>query len=477
MSCYPGRLHHIWEHDVVQVSLKTEEDLIAPLEKPAEGLETVNIGPKGSPHYVKPPVRGYQSMTAIGTLSVWRSKLTLAYNTDCTIFNTRLEEVAAFHGSGELDRTRQWSGIPELRDSPLKWKTLMELSCWHGKLFEENKSMCAVKMAGVKAFLFQASDLRNVVQHSGSNSWQQKIFQGDVIEWAGKKEALKSYLKAMHLRVVLPTILDPNYTPWIQAERLEPRVMSIEQFEAAKYQKRTRQQAGLGSAGGSASAGGSDLMREDSVGLATRVQLVPGPQALEEARVASDTMAKQRPLPTVPHMPDLGAPLMLPQSKAPTDPRLASTSPSLGQPPHIAQRPPAAAMSLGALGAAAATMEAGDIGQGNIGQQYGAQQQAPTQALAEERIPELVRTQQVAFKSALAPPPKPPQVPVPPPVPMQRDIRELAREQQREDHAQYWKTQRQSDYKRGDWQDSGAQGSSWTARPSPSPQRSPGDWG
>ncbi len=71
-----------------KVSLVTGEDLIPPHTNPSELCTNVNIGPKGAPHYVSPPVTGYQSMTAMAMLSVLRAKLTLCaglHNLQCKI--------------------------------------------------------------------------------------------------------------------------------------------------------------------------------------------------------------------------------------------------------------------------------------------------------------------------------------------------------------------------------------------------------
>ncbi len=188
-----------------RVSLKTGEDLIPPHSKPFEGVASVNIGPKGSPHYVFPPATGYQSMTAMAMLAVLRSKLTLCYSQDCTIFSVRLEDIVGFRESGEMQRSAGWMHLPELRDSPLRWKTIMELSCWTGKIYEDTKSLCQCNAVGVKAFLLLASDILNgIVAHSGDNSWQQIVLDGDTIEMTGRKPELMSYLKEM--QSVLPSL-------------------------------------------------------------------------------------------------------------------------------------------------------------------------------------------------------------------------------------------------------------------------------
>ncbi|MCP4195272.1 MAG: hypothetical protein GY768_32125 [Planctomycetaceae bacterium] len=89
-----------------RVSLVTGEDLMPPHTNPSEMTSTVNIGPKGAPLFVNPPVTGYQSMTAMSMPSVLRSKLTLNYAQDCTIFTVRLEDIVGFHDSGEMQRCR-----------------------------------------------------------------------------------------------------------------------------------------------------------------------------------------------------------------------------------------------------------------------------------------------------------------------------------------------------------------------------------
>ncbi len=90
--------------------------------------------------------------------------------------------------------------LQELRDSPLRWNAIMELSCWHGKVYEDTKSLCRCNAAGVKAFMFLASDIVNgIVLHSGDNSWQQTVLGGDIIEVTGRTPELMSYLKNKNL--------------------------------------------------------------------------------------------------------------------------------------------------------------------------------------------------------------------------------------------------------------------------------------
>ncbi len=82
----------------------------------------------------------------------------------------------------------------------------MELNCWHAKICAEEKSLCQCSAAGVKAFLFLASDLTTgTVVRTGDNAWQQAVFENDIIELAGKKAELLSFLKSKDLQPTLPT--------------------------------------------------------------------------------------------------------------------------------------------------------------------------------------------------------------------------------------------------------------------------------
>ncbi len=170
----------------------------------------------------------------------------------------------------------------------------MELSCWHGKQYEGTKLLCNCRQVGVHAFLVQAEDLYTVVNHSGSSAWRQIVINGDVIEWAGKKSELCSYLHSMHLGSVLPTKLDPQFDPWAGGPILTPISMTPAEYEIA--QKRTRSQAGLGSQAGSACDSGDVVMEGGGIGTYSGggVTLATGPQALgaEQGTVSS---AKARP--------------------------------------------------------------------------------------------------------------------------------------------------------------------------------------
>ncbi len=219
-----------------------------------------------------------------------------------------------------------WQDITELRDSPLRWKTLMELSCWTGRVYEDTKSLCQISAAGVKAFLFLISDIQSgIVQHSGDNTWQQIVLNEDVIEMAGKKAELLSYLKNKHLEPTLPTKCNPAFTPWVPAQQTASRSMSYADWKAEQEAKKAE-----GLVPGSSI--GSDVMRDDSE---AGVKLVPGPQGSTSgpSLVSPDALAKPRPRapnPVIPRWIELHRQKMQQLPSPPPPPRPLVLQPSPG---------------------------------------------------------------------------------------------------------------------------------------------------